>query len=135
MKTQGMTLIELLVSLIIVGILAATGMMLYQDHVYRARRIDAIQTLLAIQMAEENYRTNNAQYGSLVQVWNGVSTTTNGYYSLSISSTSATAYTLTATALSTQANDTESGTACDSLVLSMSSGTETKTPSACWLSQ
>ena len=58
MKTQGMTLIELLVSLIIVGILAATGMMLYQDHVYRARRIDAIQTLLAIQMAEENYRGN-----------------------------------------------------------------------------
>ncbi|MCD6048089.1 MAG: hypothetical protein K0S08_1736 [Gammaproteobacteria bacterium] len=132
-KIWGFTLTELLVSLVIIGILVSIAGVLYTSHVKRARRIDAIETLLSIQLAEENYRSDNPTYGTLAQVWNGVTTTSGGYYTLSITNVSATSYTVTAQALSAQSSDTENGTACSSLVVTMSNGTETKTPTACWL--
>ena len=134
-NSKGVTLLELVVGLVIVTILAAGALPLYLNHVRRARRVDAIQTLLAMQLAEESYRANNSLYGTLAQAWNDVATTSGGYYTLAISNISATGYTLTATALSTQTSDAENGVACSSLVLSMSSGVETNTPSACWLRQ
>ena len=130
---MGMTLIELLIALMIVGILAALSSAAYFNHVYRARRMDAIQTLYAMQLAEEHYRSNNAQYGTLAQVWNSVATTSNGYYSLAISNVSATTYTLTATALLSQANDKENSTSCTPLTLTLSAGTTTQSPASCWL--
>lgn len=132
-KENALTLIELLIVLIIVAILAASAISMYRGHTFRARRVDAIQTLLSMQLAQENYRSNNSQYGTLAQIWNNVSSTTNGYYSLSISNVSATGYTLTATANSTQASDSENGTTCSPLILAVSNGTETKAPAACWL--
>jgi type IV pilus assembly protein PilE len=132
-KIWGLTLVELLVSLVIIGILVSIASVLYTSHIKRARRTDAIQALLSIQLAEENYRTDNPTYGTLAQVWNGVTTTSGGYYTLSISNISATSYTVTAQALSAQASDAENGTSCGSLVVAMSNGTETKTPTGCWL--
>ena len=129
----GFTLLELMIGIVIVGILASISIKLYTKHIKRARRMVAIQTLLSIQLAEEQYRSTNTQYGTLAQVWGGVNTTTGGYYSLSITNTSATNYTITATALTTQTSDKENSTTCTPLVLTMSSGTETKTPAACWL--
>lgn len=132
-KNSAFTLIELLVSVVIVGILAAIAVMSYQHHIYRARRTDAIQTLYAIQLAEENYRSSHTQYGTIAEVWDNVATTANGYYSLSITNVTASSYTLTAQAQSTQTNDAENGTSCSTLTLAMSNGTTTKSPSACWL--
>lgn len=130
---KGFTLLELLIALVIVGILTTITIVLYNSHIKRSRRMDAIQTLLAMQLAEENYRASNTSYGTLAQVWNSVSTAQGGYYSLTITNLSATTYTLTAQALTTQTSDTENGTDCSSLLLTMSSGTETKTPAACWI--
>ena len=134
-KNAGFSLLELIIALVIVGILMKTTTVLYTKHVKRARRTDAIQTLLAIQLAEESYRASNATYGTLAQVWGGVATTNNGYYSLAITNVAATTYTLTAQTLGTQTSDTENATACGSLVLTFSAGTDTSTPAACWLTK
>lgn len=131
-KITGVTLIELLIVVAIVSILAALAVVLYSNQVRQARRADAIDSLTAISLAEERYRTSNLTYGTLAQVWGGVTASTGGYYTLSISGVSATGYTLTAAAQGGQVSDTEGATSCASLQLAVSSGTVTKTPSICW---
>ncbi len=132
MKKQiGFSLIELMIALIVLAILAIIGYSSYRDKIQKGRRADAVQTLIAIQLAEENYRSNNTSYGTLAQVWSGVTTTPNGLYNLSISNVSASSYTVTATA--TQSTDKENGTACTPLSITVSSGSETKLPINCWI--
>lgn len=136
MKTKklyhGYTLIELMVSLSIVALLTIIAVTSYTVQVRNSRRVDAINTLFGIALAEERYRTSNTTYGTLAQVWNSVTTSTGGYYTLGISSVSATAFTATATATGDQANDVEGSTSCSTLTYTMSSGTITKSPSNCW---
>lgn len=129
---KGFTLIELVIVLLIVGILIGIATPSYLTYMREGRRIDAVNSLLSISLAEERYRSNNSTYGTLAQVWAGVTTSTQGYYTLSISNTSATAYTITATAVGNQANDSNGGTSCTPMVLTVSSGTITKTPTVCW---
>jgi type IV pilus assembly protein PilE len=130
--TKGVTVIELMIVVAIVGILAAIAVVLYSSQVMQARRSDGVDSLVSLSLAEERYRANNVIYGTLAQVWGGVTASTGGYYALSITNVSATAYTLTATAQGGQATDTEGATSCASLQLTFSSGTVTKTPSICW---
>jgi len=130
--SKGFTLIDLMISLIIIAILTIIAVVMYLVQVRNSRRVDGINTVFSIAMAEETYRTSNTQYGTLAQVWNGVTTSSGGYYTLGISNLSATAYTITATATGDQANDVEGGTSCTTLTFAMSSGTATKTPSVCW---
>jgi type IV pilus assembly protein PilE len=133
MKTiMGFTLIELVITLTIVAILAMIVINIYTDNVRKSRRIDAVNSLISISMAEERYRSQNTTYGSLAAVWGGVSNSSEGFYTLSISNVSATSYTIIATAVGTQANDSDSGTSCATLQLSVSNGTITKTPAVCW---
>ena len=131
-KIFGMSLLEMMFVVAIIAILTVVTMTVYTSRVRESRRADGVNTLAAMALAEERYRTNNVQYGSLAQVWSGVTTSPGGFYTLSISGTSGTGYTLTATAIGTQASDTESGTSCATLVLTVSNGSVTKTPSVCW---
>lgn len=62
-KQDGVTLIELLIVVVIVGILAAIAYPSYLDHVRRANRADAQSVLLeAAQFLERNYTTNNCYH-------------------------------------------------------------------------
>jgi type IV pilus assembly protein PilE len=133
-KMRGFTMMELMITIAIVGILATIAITSYRSHIMKANRSDALQTLLSIQLAEERYRMKNSSYGSLAQVWNGVSATTGGYYTIAISNTSATSYTITATATGSQTTDSEDGNSCATLSLAYSNNAVTKTPSACWMS-
>lgn len=128
----GFTLIELVVALAIVSILSVIAVKIYSRQVRQGRRLDGINTLLSISLAEERYRSTNTTYGTLAQVWGGVTTSPEGYYTLAISNVSATAFTLTATGTGDQANDASGSTSCTTLTLSLSSGAITKSPSACW---
>lgn len=133
MKNKGgFTLIELMITVVVIAILAVIAVYMYFDNIRTSRRSDAINTIASISMAEERYRTTNSQYGTLAQVWNGVTTSPGGYYTLSISNLGATTYTITATAIGNQANDTESGVSCSSMVMAVSSGTVSNTPTTCW---
>jgi len=131
LPSKGFTLLELMITISILSILVLTATVLFQGHVTKARRSEAVRTLLAMQLAEERHRSHNAQYGNLTDIW-GSTTTESGRYTLSVSGTTATSYTLTATASGNQAKDKEDGTSCSALSISVSSGTETKTPAACW---
>lgn len=131
-KAKGFNLIELLITILIAAILVGSAVKIFTDKARQGRRIDAINSLLSISLAQERYRANNATYGTLTQVWGGVTMSGQGYYTLSISGTSATAYTVTATATGDQVNDSVSGTSCTPLVLSVSNGTMTRTPAVCW---
>lgn len=130
-KLKGFTLTEVVVAIALMSILAVIAINVFSQQGRKGRRIDAINTMLAISLSEERYRSNNSTYGTLAQVWTGT-TTPEGYYTLAVSGNSATAYTITATATGDQANDKENGTACTPLTMSVSNGAITKSPSVCW---
>ncbi len=132
MRRNGFSMLEIMIVAVIVGILTLIAITLFTGNVRQGRRTDGVNTLLSMSLAEERYRTINTTYGSLAQVWGGVTTSTQGYYTLSISGTSATGYTLTATAIGDQANDTQDGISCATLTLTSATGTVTETPTACW---
>lgn len=131
-SSQGFSLMELLIAIVIAAILLAVAIPSYLIYVTKSRRQDAIQTLLSIQLQEEKWRLNNSTYGSLGDVWGGVATTEGGYYAIAITGVSATGYTITATTTGSQVGDSEGGTDCDTLTLTNNNGAVTKTPAACW---
>lgn len=132
LQMRGFTLIELLITIAIISIAALIASSWYIPFSLKARRADGINAILAISLAEERYRSTNAQYGSLAQAYGGVSASPQGYYSLSVSNVSATSYTITATPQGNQANDLEGSISCNPLQLVASGGSVTKSPSACW---
>src|SRR3990167_9805656 len=129
---NGFSLIEMMITILIISIVTVAAIYLFTDQIQRGRRIDAVNALLSISLDEERYRSNNTTYGTLTQVWGGVTTSAEGYYTLAISNVSATDYTITATPTGAQASDAEDGTSCSPLTLAVSSGTITKTPAVCW---
>lgn len=127
----GFTLIELLVTVAIVAIIAILAVGFYIPFILKAHRADGINAILNLQLAEERYRSTNSQYGTLSQI-GGNSTSSLGYYALSISNVGASTYTITATGQGKQSGDSENGTACSPLVLTVSSGNVTESPATCW---
>jgi type IV pilus assembly protein PilE len=61
-SSMGVTLIELLIVVVIVGILAAVAYPNYRDHVTRAKRTEAKAALLQIATNQERHYLNNNQY-------------------------------------------------------------------------
>ncbi len=129
---NGFSLIQILVVMAILSILAVASIYSFRSYGLSAKRVQAISEIYSIKLAQDRYRSTNSQYGSLAQVWGGVTSIADGDYSVSLSNLSSTGYTITATAQGSQANDTEDGVACNVLTLTISQGNETKTPAQCW---
>ena len=108
-RQPGFTLIELMITVAVVGILAAIAYPSYMDSVRASRRADAINDLSAIALAQEKWRANNATYGTLVNIWGGVTASSGGYYTLAITANNAIAFTVTATAVSTRSQNGDTG--------------------------
>jgi len=131
-KLKGFTLIEVMFAVAVLAILLVIAVETYTPYIREGRRVDAVNSLLAMSLAEERYRSNNTTYGTLAQAWGGVTTSQGGYYTLAISNVSATSYTLSATATGDQLNDKVGTTTCSPLQIAVSNGTITKTPAVCW---
>lgn len=131
-KHSGFSLLELLIAIAILAIITVVAIASYGPYVRKGRRVDGINALLQISLAQERYRANNTTYGTLAQAYNSVTSSPEGYYTLAVSNVTATSYTATATAVGNQANDTAGSTSCATLTLAMSNGTITKTPAECW---
>ena len=129
-RNLGFTLIEVMLVVSLIAILALIAYPSYQTNIRKAKRNDAIEALLRIQLAEEKWRVSDTDYATLIELGNP--TTKEGFYSIAIPANTATGYTIRATAIGDQANDEVDGTQCSPLQLIVSAGGETKLPAACW---
>ena len=120
---KGFTLIELMVTVSIVGILAIIAIPSFTEQVAKSRRAEAIRGLGDLQLRQERWRSNHTQYavdGETVGS-NTFSIPTVDNYTLSITNRSATGYTATATRSGSQTGDR-----CGNFVLTVAAGVATK---------
>lgn len=148
---RGFTLIELMIVVAIVGILSAVAYPSYMSQVRKSRRSDAIQALALLQQAQERWRSNNTTYATnavMTTLWpNGLgflplgatsTTSSGGYYTLSIGTTPVTAtpstgYTIQAVAVAGTSQNSDID--CTTLTVEMANGNVTYKPippATCW---
>jgi type IV pilus assembly protein PilE len=135
---RGMTLIELMIVVVIVGILASIGVPSYRQYVIRATRTEAKAALLRVQAAEEKFYLQNSRYAvgnELTSKLNLSEMTENGNYKIEVKqdvTLGTQGYTATATP------DDNSGqkkdTSCRSFSIDHTGKrlTDTATPQSCW---
>lgn len=118
LKQRGITLIELMIAVAIVGILSAIAFPAYDNYVKRSKRVTAEGDLYAFRNAMQRYFSENNSYlgaaasGADTGIPEGTTFPSQSpidggaaAYNLTISAATASAFTVTATALGEQAND------------------------------
>lgn len=134
-RQRGFTLLELMITVAVIGILAAVAYPAYTNYAKRGKRADGRALLQAAAFEQEKWRLNHTTYTTTVTDLTGACSASPCYsqqrnYTLSITTTSpGTEFTLTATAVSTsQLADT----GCTSLVYTKSGSRVSYTPETCW---
>jgi type IV pilus assembly protein PilE len=112
---RGMTLIELMIAVVVVGILASIAYPSFMGSIRKSRRAEGISALNQLQQAQERFRANQTAYTSNLTAAPtatppglGLATPTpSGYYTIAIVNANNTSYEATATAVSgtSQASD------------------------------
>ncbi|MBM4218719.1 MAG: type IV pilin protein [Gammaproteobacteria bacterium] len=104
---RGLSLVELVVVIMIVGVLAAVAIPSYRNYVIRSQRSDAKDALLALATQLEKHYLQCNDYGDTLgvapncagRVVQGADASENGWYALTIVAPDATGFTVTATAV------------------------------------
>lgn len=145
-KSTGFTLIELMITVAIIGILASIAYPSYQDSVRKSRRADAKGVLLGLTNAMERRFTEKNSYCDAALATGGTAVTgcgtatedtgtpsiytipteTASFYTVRISAATASSYTLSAVPAGAQTNDT-----CGTLTITQT-GAKTPTTAGCW---
>lgn len=108
-KNYGATLMELLVVITIIAILVAVGYPSYQTYLMESRRSDAINALRQNQLIIENYMQSNGGVTPDAGDVTLLTTSPEGFYTLTYSQQANNAYKLVATAVNgtSQEDDTD----------------------------
>ena len=122
---KGFTLVELMITLIIVAVLLALAYPSYTSYVRKAKRSDAQQLLMNWSVNQEIYKSNNPTYANDV----AMAPPTHDDYTLTVSDVTASTYTLQADAKGDQLNDIEDGQPCTVMSIDQSG---LKSPIECW---
>jgi type IV pilus assembly protein PilE len=121
-RDHGFTLIELMIAMVVLALLLSISIPTYKNQIRKSRRTEAKTALLDIVGREERlYSVTNAYsatpsdlgYAATGVAWSAV-TIGNGYYQISIPVQTATTFTVTATAITT---DQLKDTACRSFTI------------------
>lgn len=132
-KSNGFTLIELMITVAVIGLLAAVVFPSYQSQVRKSRRADAVQALAQLQQGQERFRANSPVYGATLANAGIVNaTTTGGYYTLAITTGSATATGYIATATAVAGGSQAKDTGCTVLTTTVTNGSANNEPPNCW---
>ncbi len=126
-KQKGVTLIEMLIVVAIIGVISAIAYPSYQSYVLKGHRTQAMGDMVKVQLNLEEHFTQNSNYNS--PVINGstcsICDSDNDRYTFSLSS-AANSYTITATAKADKGQDQDE---CGNLTLNQNGA---GTPADCW---
>ncbi len=113
-RERGVTLIELMITVVIVAILAAIAYPSYTQYVLRSHRTAAKTALHDMASRQERFFSTNNTYATTLAQLNypagatvPIPDASSHYYDLSINAANATSYTLIATPAGSQQNDLE----------------------------
>jgi type IV pilus assembly protein PilE len=137
-RTQGFTLIELMIVVAIIAILSAMAYPVYTQHVQRTRRTDAREMLMRVASAEERYYTTNNKYATDSSALSTLGfpaggLSESGFYAISIATgttSDAQSYALTAAPQGAQIADTCGDLTINSVGVKGQSGATTN--GNCW---
>jgi type IV pilus assembly protein PilE len=94
---QGFTLVEIMITVAIVGILTAVALPAYRDYVLRARLTEAFSGLAGIQPSAEQLWANTRSFATLATVLPRLLPTDTATFTYAASDLTASTYTVTAT--------------------------------------
>ena len=105
-KQSGFTLIELVITIAIIAILASIAYPSYLNYIYESRRTDGLAALSTAQLALERCYSQNFSYAATCSSLPAFPiTSSQGFYTITLSNLGVSTYTLTATPQGAQAHD------------------------------
>ena len=129
-RMRGITLLELMIVVVIVGIMAAIAYPNYRDFAARAKRNEAKSILMEIAVNQERFYLQNSRYGTLTELGYPANTieTDTGSYSVTVNGADAVNFDAQATYL---LGGTEAGK-CQTFTID-GRGSKTSLPNGdCW---
>ncbi len=126
----GFTLIESLIVCAVVAILATVAWPSFRGYDFRAGRLDAVEALTRVQLAQEQYRSAHGLYTAEMSTLLGTSARSpQGRYAISVALVGPQAYVATALAQGTQSQDP----GCATITVQVKLGfAQTGPHSGCW---
>ena len=127
---RGFTLVECAVVCTVAAILTALALPAFRGQALRSARIDAVEALTRIQMAQEQYRAASGLYAGELAALRGVAAqSTQGRYTLALVPNGPDGFVATASARGAQVQDSD----CTQITLEVTQGFAHAGPSAaCW---